>query len=132
MEVHSYDLSALQHKYNCDCARPQLMAAFFTSKNRRERQMIHDRRFRAAMALVLVTASAAPAFAQNRFMDAAREAANRREENKSVREAENPTGVASAAKPAAPEVAPAASPAAPAAPAEPTPAAAPATPAPAQ
>jgi hypothetical protein len=92
--------------------------------------MIHDIRFRAAVALVLVTVCAAPAFAQNRFMDAAKEAAARREENKSVREAEHPEGVASAAKPAAPEAAPA--PAAPAAAAEPAPAAAPATPAPAQ
>jgi hypothetical protein len=87
----------------------------------------------AAMMVAMVTGISAPAFAQNRFMDEARDAANRRSENKAVREAEHPaeeakpTATASTATPAPVETAPAAQ-SAPATPA----AATPATPAPAQ
>jgi hypothetical protein len=92
--------------------------------------MVNNRTFRTALALVLVTVSAAPAFAQNRFMDEAKEKAARREENKAVREAEHPEGAAANAAPATPAVPAAAAPVAPAAPA--APAQAPAAPAPAQ
>ena len=92
----------------------------------------------AALALV-----AGPALAQNRFMDEAKANADRRAENKAVREAEHPedqpaaktaaapatpapvTQAAAAPAPAAPAAATPAAPAAPAAPA-------PATPPPAQ
>ena len=86
--------------------------------------------FRMCVALLLVSASAFPAVAQNRFMDQAKEAAERRAEHKAIREAENPepvkkTAAASAeaapAEPAAPAPAPTA-----AASATPTPAPAPA------
>jgi hypothetical protein len=88
----------------------------------------------AAMMAAMVTGVSAPAFAQNRFMDEARAAANRRAENKAVREAEHPaeeakpaaTTTASTATPAPVETAPAAQSAPAAAPATP------ATPAPAQ
>jgi hypothetical protein len=93
----------------------------------------------AAMMVAMVTGVSAPAFAQNRFMDEARDAANRRSENKAVREAEHPaeeakpaaTTTASTATPAPVETAPAAQSAPAAAPAAPA-AATPATPAPAQ
>jgi hypothetical protein len=88
----------------------------------------------AALALV-----AGPALAQNRFMDEAKVNAARRDDNKSVREAEHPADPAptqTAAAPAAPAAAApaAAAPAAaaPATPAPAAPAAAPATPPPAQ
>jgi hypothetical protein len=85
-------------------------------------------KIRPAAALLLITVSVVPALAQNRFMDQAREAAERRAEHKAVREAENrqtvkPTAVAQAA-PAETPVAPAETPVQPAASA--------ATPAPAQ
>ena len=82
-------------------------------------------KFRTAIALMLVGASVMPAIAQNRFMDQAKEAAERRAEHKAIREAENPEPVkkpaAAAAEAAAPaEAAPAAqAQAAPAAPATP-------------
>lgn len=83
-------------------------------------------KFRMCVALLLVSASAVPAAAQNRFMDQAREAAERRAEHKAIREAENPEPVkktvAAEAAPAPAE--PAASTAA--ASATPTPAPAPA------
>ena len=66
-----------------------------------------------------------PAVCQNRFMDEAREQAQRRAENQAVREAEHPeaTQTAKASQaPAAPAAPAAATPAAPAAPAAPTPA----------
>jgi hypothetical protein len=99
--------------------------------------------FCAVMMVAMAAGVSAPAFAQNRFMDEAREAANRRSENKAVREAEHPaeaakpaaTTTASTATPAPAETAPAAQTATPAAPAAAAPAAAtpaPATPAPAQ
>lgn len=85
---------------------------------------------------VIAASSAMPAFCQNRFMDEAREQAERRAENKAVREAEHPeaaspTQTANAAKPPAPPTAPVAAEAAPAAPVAPAEAvpAAPATPA---
>jgi hypothetical protein len=78
-------------------------------------------------ALVIATSAATPAFCQNRFMDEAREKNERREENKAVRDAENPDPTKTQTANAAP-AAPAAAAPAPAAPA----AAAPATPAPAQ
>lgn len=79
-----------------------------------------------AVAIALVAGAAtAPAFAQNRFMDEARDAANRRAENKAVREAEHPeapaTTTASTATPKPAETTPAAQ-TAPAAPAAPAPA----------
>ena len=86
--------------------------------------------FRMCVALLLVSASAFPAVAQNRFMDQAKEAAERRAEHKAIREAENPEPVkkttaapaeAAPAEPAAPAPAPTA-----AASATPTPAPAPA------
>ena len=48
---------------------------------------------RTTILLLLLSVSAMPALAQNRFMDQAREAAERRAENKAVREAEHPAGV---------------------------------------
>jgi hypothetical protein len=81
-----------------------------------------------ALMIALIAGTTAPAFAQNRFMDEARDAANRRAENKAVREAEHPAEEAAPAKPAATastatpapaETAPAAQSAAPAAPAAP-------------
>jgi len=79
---------------------------------------------RMTIALLLLSVSAMPAFAQNRFMDQAKEAADRRAEHKAIREAENPepvkktaaaTAEAAPAEPAAPAPAPAApAPAAPA------------------
>jgi hypothetical protein len=98
--------------------------------------------FCAVMVAAMVTGVSAPAFAQNRFMDEAKESANRRAENKAVREAEHPadpakpaaTATASTATPVPAETAPAAQ-SAPATPAAAAPAAttpAPATPAPAQ
>jgi hypothetical protein len=81
--------------------------------------------FRTAVALLLISVSAIPAVAQNRFMDQAKEAADRRAEHKAVREAENPEPVKKTA--AAPAEAAPAEPAAPApAPAAPAPAPAPA------
>jgi hypothetical protein len=44
----------------------------------------------------------APAFAQNRFMEQAREAADRRAENKAIREAEYPADEPTRAEPANP------------------------------
>lgn len=80
------------------------------------------------MVVSLTGAYALPAFAQNRFMDEARDAAARRAENKAVREAEQPAP----AKTAAATPAPAPAPAEQAQPAQPAPAqAAAATPAPA-
>jgi hypothetical protein len=82
----------------------------------------------ALMIALIAGSTTAPAFAQNRFMDEARDAANRRAENKAIREAEHPTEAPAPAKPAATastatpapaETAPAAQSAAPAAPAEP-------------
>jgi 2-oxoglutarate dehydrogenase E2 component (dihydrolipoamide succinyltransferase) len=85
-------------------------------------------KFRMCVALLLISASAFPAVAQNRFMDQAREAADRRAEHKAIREAENPEPVKkTAAAPA--EAAPA--PAEPAAPAPAPTEAASATPVPA-
>ena len=90
----------------------------------------------ATLASVLLIGGTAPVFAQG-FLDRMKEDAERRSENKAVRDAENPPP----AKPAATAQAPAqsASTAAPAAPATPAPAApaqpapaAPAAPAPAQ
>ncbi len=77
---------------------------------------------RMTIALLLLSVSAMPAFAQNRFMDQAKEAADRRAEHKAVREAENPepvkgTATAQAAPAPAEPAAPAPAPAAPAAPA---------------
>lgn len=83
-------------------------------------------KFRMCVALLLVSASVVPAVAQNRFMDQAREAAERRAEHKAIREAENPEPVK---KTVAAEAAPA--PAEPAAPAPASTAAASATPTPA-
>jgi hypothetical protein len=95
--------------------------------------MVNNRKFRTALALVLVTVTIAPAFAQNRFMEEAKEKAARREENKAIREAEHPEGVASNAAPATPATPAAPAAAAPTAPAAPAaPAQAPAAPAPAQ
>jgi hypothetical protein len=86
-------------------------------------------KFRTSVALLLISVSAIPAVAQNRFMDQAKEAADRRAEHKAIREAENPEPVASTAKPAATAQAAQAAPAAPAEPAAPAPAPAPAAPA---
>ncbi len=93
--------------------------------------MIHKRIVHAALASVLLLAGTAPVFAQG-FLDRMKEDAERRAENKAVRDAENP-------QPAQKADAPAAAPAATQAPAAPAPAqsasatpAAPATPAPAQ
>jgi hypothetical protein len=77
-------------------------------------------KFRTTLALLLMSVSAIPAVAQNRFMDQAKEAADRRAEHKAVREAENPEPVAKQASPAPAAPAPAAPAAqAQAAPAEP-------------
>lgn len=84
--------------------------------------------FRTTVALLLITISTVPALAQNRFMDQAREAAERRAENAAIRAAEHPETVAKkpttqtaaeAAPPAAPTEAAPAAPAAEAAPAKP-------------
>ena len=91
--------------------------------------MIHKRILHASLASVLLLAGTAPVFAQG-ILDRMKEDAERRAENKAVRDAENPQDPKTTAAPAAP--APAATPA-PAAPASAQPApAAPATPAPAQ
>lgn len=87
-----------------------------------------------AIAIAMMGAIAAPAMAQNRFMDQGKESANRRAENKAVREAEHPdaapaAATASAATPKPAETTPAAQTAP--APAEPVAPAAPAA-APAQ
>jgi hypothetical protein len=79
-----------------------------------------------AIAFVVAASASAPAFAQNRFMDQAREAAERRAENKAVREVEHPeaapaAATASAATPKPAETTPAAQ-TAPAEPAAPAPA----------
>ena len=81
-------------------------------------------------ALMIATSAATPAFCQNRFMDEAREKNERRQENKAVRDAENPDPAKTQTANAAPATPAAAAPA----PATPAPAApaAPATPAPAQ
>ena len=84
-------------------------------------------KFRTTVALLLISVSVIPAVAQNRFMDQAKEAADRRAEHKAIREAENPEPVK---KPAA--ATPEAAPAEPAAPAPAPAAPAPAAPAPAQ
>lgn len=88
---------------------------------------------RMCVALLLCSVAAVPAVAQNRFMDQAREAAERRAEHKAIREAENPEPVKkTAATPAEAAPAPAEAAAAPApapteaASATPTPAPAPA------
>jgi len=81
----------------------------------------------ALMIALIAGGTTAPSFAQNRFMDEARDAANRRAENKAIREAEHPeetapakpATTASTATPAPAETAPASQSAAPAAPAEP-------------
>jgi hypothetical protein len=87
-----------------------------------------------AIAIAMMASAAGPAMAQNRFMDQAKEAANRRAENKAVREAEHPDAApaattASSATPKPAETTPAQTAPAPVEPA--APAAAPA-PAPAQ
>lgn len=89
--------------------------------------------YAALAAAVIAGATTAPAFAQNRFMDQGREAAERRAENKAVREAEHPetapaAATASTATPKPAETTPAVQ----TAPAEPAAPAAPAAPAPAQ
>jgi len=86
-------------------------------------------KIRMCVALLLISASAVPAVAQNRFMDQAREAAERRAEHKAIREAENPEPVKKTAATSAEAAAPA-EPAAPAPAPAPTEAAA-ATPTPA-
>ena len=50
-------------------------------------------KFRTTVALLLISVSVIPAVAQNRFMDQAKEAADRRAEHKAIREAENPEPV---------------------------------------
>ena len=62
-------------------------------------------KFRTTVALLLMSVSAIPAVAQNRFMDQAKEAADRRAEHKAIREAENPEPVAKKAAPAPAEAA---------------------------
>ena len=90
-------------------------------------------KIRTTVALLLITVCTVPAFAQNRFMDQAKEAADRRSEHKAIREAENPEAVAKPAKPATTAEATAPAPAEPAAAPAPEPAApAPAAPAPAK
>ena len=84
------------------------------------------KKFLPLLAMAMVAGSfATPAYCQNRFMDEAREKAERRAENKAYREAENPEPVtktaanpAPAAQPAPAEAAPAPAPAAPAEPAK--------------
>jgi hypothetical protein len=66
------------------------------------------------LALAVIAAAITPAFAQNRFMEEAKERQQRLEENKAIRDAEHP---ATPAKPAAPTETAAATPAAPTAPA---------------
>ena len=83
---------------------------------------------RTCVALLLISVSAIPAVAQNRFLDQAKEAAERRAEHKAIREAENPEPVKKTAAATA-EAAPApAEPAAPAPSPAPAPAPAPAAP----
>ena len=82
-----------------------------------------------SLVLLVVTASA-PAYAQNPFMDRAKEDAARRAENAAVRQAEHPQAANQTAAKAPEAAAPAeAAPAAPVAPAAPAEAATPATPA---
>jgi hypothetical protein len=85
----------------------------------------------AFLAVAVVAGSATPAVCQNRFMDEAKEKAQRREENKAVREAEHPEATQTAnANPAKkPQLSPAPAATAPAAPAAPAEPAAPAAPA---
>jgi hypothetical protein len=81
------------------------------------------------LALAVVTAAITPAFAQNRFMDEAKERQQRLEENKAIRDAEHPATPAKAAAPAETAAATPAAPAAPATASAETAAAAPAAPA---
>ncbi len=101
--------------------------------------MTHKKILHVALASALIVGGTAPAFAQG-FLDRMKEAAERRAENKAIRDAENPPPAKpadAAAQPAAPAGAPAQS--ASTAPAAPAPApapsqsaaATPATPAPA-
>jgi hypothetical protein len=90
--------------------------------------MIHKRLLHAALASALLIGGTAPVFAQG-YLDRMKEDAQRRAENKAVRDAENPPP----AKPADTTAAPAqAASTAPAAPATPAPAQAAPAPAPAQ
>jgi 2-oxoglutarate dehydrogenase E2 component (dihydrolipoamide succinyltransferase) len=105
---------------------PDLMEAFCQPENN---QGASGMKFGMTSLALLAVMASAPAYAQNPFMDRAKEAAARRAENEAVRQAENPQAAnqTAAAKPPEAAAAPAeAAPAAPAAPAEP---AAPATPA---
>jgi hypothetical protein len=127
-------LTAMQQKYNCRlhaCPPHGSFCVLIRGKPKmRNKRILH-----AALASVLLVGGTAPVFAQG-FLDRMKEDAERRAENKAVRDAENPAP----AKPASAAQAPAqttaaAAPAAPAAPAQPASAAtpaAPATPAPAQ
>jgi hypothetical protein len=90
--------------------------------------MIHKKILHAALASVLLISGTAPVLAQG-VLDRMKEDAQRRAENKAVRDAENPPPAQKTDAPAAPAAAPA--PAAPAAD-QSTPAAPAATPAPAQ
>ncbi|MCX7282190.1 MAG: hypothetical protein NTX21_11825 [Alphaproteobacteria bacterium] len=64
-------------------------------------------KYHTCVALLLMGVSAVPAVAQNRFIDQAREAAERRSEHKAIREAENPEPVKkTAAAPAEAALAP--------------------------
>jgi hypothetical protein len=100
--------------------------------------MTHKKILHAVLASALIVGGAAPAFAQG-YLDRMKEAAERRAENKAVRDAENPPPAKpadAAAQPAAPAGAPAqpasTAPAAPAPAPSQSAAATPATPAPAQ
>ena len=90
--------------------------------------MIHKNILHATLASLLLAGTAAPALAQG-VLDRMKEDAQRRAENKAVRDAENPPPAQKTDAPAAPAAAPAAPAADQSAPAAP---AAPATPAPAQ
>jgi hypothetical protein len=91
--------------------------------------MIHKRILHAALAAALLIGGTAPVFAQG-YLDRMKEDAQRRAENKAVRDAENPPPAKPADTAAAPAQAASTAPATPAPPqAAPT---APATPAPAQ
>ncbi|HVW75527.1 MAG TPA: hypothetical protein VHC39_17945 [Rhizomicrobium sp.] len=135
------DMEGHVERLNRNATEIQLsIACLFTSwqpfpADQGETKMRNKKILHAALATVLLVGGTAPVFAQG-FLDRMKEDAERRAENKAVRDAENPAP----AKPASTTQAPAqsastAAPATPTAPAQPASAAAPAapaTPAPAQ
>jgi len=101
IERHEDALTALQQKYNCRLRNADLMAAFCQPENNQgslRNEIRHD------ISCAVAAMASAPAYAQNPFMDRAKEAAARRAENEAVRQAEHPQAAnqTAAAKPPRP------------------------------